>query len=65
MAQLLAEMGVKPNQQDTLQQIPLYYAVREGHIELIDFLIKNGCSVNHLDTYGQTPIFYCIREGDI
>ena len=48
-----------------MNQIPLYYAVREGHGQLIDLLLKGGSNVNHLDTYGQNPIFYCIREGNI
>ena len=33
------EQGVNPTVQDTLQQLPLFYAVREGHDEIIDILI--------------------------
>lgn len=56
---------MNPKTEDKLNQIPLYYAVREGHGQLIDLLLKGGSNVNHLDTYGQNPIFYCIREGNI
>lgn len=65
MAKALFQAGVDPKQQDSLNQTPLYYAVREGHFDLIDWLIEKGLNVNHIDTYGQTPIFYCIREGNI
>ena len=57
--------GVDPKQQDNLKQVSLFYAVREGHSEVIDLLIQYGADVNHTDTYGQTAIFYCIREGNI
>jgi hypothetical protein len=37
---------------DSLKQSPIYYAVKEGHSSLINFLLSNGCNVNHLDIYG-------------
>ena len=52
MNEVLIEMGVLPTTQDTLNQIPLYYAVREGHQDVIALLITSGSNVNHLDTYG-------------
>jgi len=63
MAKALAELKCDPCLPDALNQTSLYYAVREGHAEVIDWLISKGLNVNHVDTYGQTPIFYCIREG--
>lgn len=65
MAKALAELGVDPKQVDSLNQTPFYYAVREGHFDVIDWLLEKGLVPNHVDTYGQTPIFYCIREGNI
>lgn len=65
MGQILKEMGVNPGQPDTLNQTPLYYAIREGKNQLADYLILNGCNINHIDTYGQTPIFYAAREGHL
>ena len=66
MARVLRELGVKPDQPDTLNQTALYYASREGKLQLIDFLVKEGnCKVNHVDTYGQSPMFYAAREGHI
>jgi ankyrin repeat protein len=41
----------------------LFYASREGHIEVAAILIENGADVNHRDLAGQTPIFYSASEG--
>jgi ankyrin repeat protein len=66
MARVLKELGVKPEQPDNLNQTPLYYASREGKLQLIEYLINEGnCNVNHVDTYGQSPVFYACREGHI
>jgi len=32
--------------------LPLFYAVREGHDEIIDILIQAGSNPNHIDMYG-------------
>lgn len=63
MVKLFHEMGVKCNQPDSLNQTPLFFASRDGHNSVIDYLLKQGCDVNHIDTYGQTSIFYSVREG--
>lgn len=52
-ARVLRDLGVKPDQPDTLNQTALYYAAREGKAQLVDFLIREGnCNVNNIDTYG-------------
>ena len=66
MARILKELGVKPEQPDTLNQTALYYTSRDGKLLLLEFLINEGnCNVNHIDTYGQSPIFYACREGHL
>jgi ankyrin repeat protein len=66
MARVLRELGVKPDQADTLNQTTLYYAAKEGKVKLVEFLVGEGnCNVNHVDTYGQSPIFYACREGHL
>jgi ankyrin repeat protein len=65
-ARVLKELGVKPEQPDTLNQTALYYASREGKNQLVDYLVTEGnCNVNNIDTYGQSPIFYASREGHL
>jgi ankyrin repeat protein len=58
-------MGVSPTYADTLNQTSMFYAAKDGRLDMIDLLTKNGCQANHIDTYGQTPIFYASREGHI
>ena len=65
MIKIFKDLGVVCNQKDSLSQTPLYYAAREGHKTVIDFLLNEGCDINHIDTYGQTAFFYSIREGHL
>ena len=65
LVKYLLEQGVCPSTQDELKQLPIFYAAREGHTQVIELLLKQNINVNHLDTYGQTPVFYCVREGKI
>lgn len=58
-------MGVNPAQPDALNQTALFYASREGHNNVIEYLVKQGCEINHIDTYGQTAVFYAVREGHL
>ena len=42
---------------------PLHYACREGHFEMVDFLIKNGANVNSKNHYSTIyPIFDAITS---
>lgn len=52
MAKALSDFHLDPRQPDSLNQTPLYYAVREGHADVIDWLIEKGLNLNHVDTYG-------------
>lgn len=58
-------MGAKANYQDQLNQTPLFYACRDGRLEIAKLLIQHGCDVNHLDTYGQTPFFYAVSQSKL
>lgn len=52
MCKSLCELNLDPRTPDKLNQTPLYYAVREGHVSVIDWLIEKGLNLNHVDTYG-------------
>lgn len=30
----------------------MFYAAREGHVDVIKLLLQHGCNPNHVDTYG-------------
>ena len=51
------------NERDIYGQNPIYYAARDGHLNLCELLVEKGTDVNLEDKYGQTCIFYAIREG--
>lgn len=63
MVEFLAANGVDASIQDKLNQTALYYACRDGKVNLADLLVRQGCNVNHVDSNTQTPIFYAAREG--
>lgn len=65
MVEYLINNGVDAASVDSLNQTALYYACREGKLNLIEVLVKQGCSVHHTDSNVQTPLFYACREGHL
>ena len=53
------------NQNDYMNQTPLFYSAKEGNVEISEILIEKGCDVNHKDTNGQTCLFYGARFGKL
>ncbi len=46
--QKMIQLGSDMNVVDNLQsQTPLFYAAREGHLEMCKLLIENGCKPLH------------------
>lgn len=60
---LIKQCNLPVNEKDIYGQNPIYYAAREGHLELCKLLVENGTDINLEDKYGQTCIFYAIRQG--
>ena len=57
------EGNCKVNQVDTYGQSPMFYASREGHLDVIKKLVSYGGDIDLVDNNGQTPIFYAIKGG--
>lgn len=59
---VLVEAGADADHIDNDGQSPIFYAVRNGKIECIDFLVKN-CEINLLreDNKGQNLIQYAAK----
>lgn len=55
-------MGANPNQRDKLNQTPLFYAAREGHLEACKALVEGGCDPNSLDFKRQTALVYAQKN---
>ena len=60
---LIEDCNLPINDRDIYGQNPIYYAARDGHLNLCELLVEKGTDVNLEDKYGQTCIFYAIREG--
>ncbi len=40
MLKVLVEMGVDCQKEDSLKQVPLFYAAREGHTNVMSYLVE-------------------------
>jgi len=48
---------------DPFKLTPLMVAVREGHLGIVDLLVKTGANINSVTANGQTPfIIACIQK---
>ena len=48
--------GKDVNEKDDERWTPIYYALKNGHREVVDALIIAGADLNTRDIYGQTPL---------
>lgn len=58
MVELLFSKGANANHKDKINQSPLFYAAKMGHVEICKILIKNYANVNQVDLKRQTALFY-------
>ncbi|XP_033104900.1 L-asparaginase-like [Anneissia japonica] len=56
-----ASMGGNLNLGDYDQRTPLHMAAREGHVDIVTYLLENGCSIYARDCFGNTPYMESIR----
>ena len=62
---LLESGGINLNHADVHGQTALFYAVREGHIETVKYLITKGCDPNWVDNEGNTARFFANRQNKL
>ena len=42
---------------------PLFYSIKENHVELVKALVNKGVNINSLDAEGNTPLNFAIETG--
>jgi ankyrin repeat protein len=58
VAELLIKYGVNTNHLDMNGQTCLFYAAREGQLEMCKFLINRGCRHDLLDKSKKMPLHF-------
>lgn len=58
VAQFLTEKGVDTLAKDGTGVTPLHLAAIRGHVEVVSFLLNNGCGPEHRDVRGDTPMHW-------
>jgi FOG: Ankyrin repeat len=55
---LVIDWGVDPNVRERHGVTPLHYAARNGHLDVVEFLLEHGADPNVQDNDGKTPLHY-------
>jgi ankyrin repeat protein len=59
----ITKLGVDINDNNAIDQIPLYTAAQEGHHEAVKILLENGAKVDQVDNDGTTPLYIASQQG--
>jgi ankyrin repeat protein len=62
---MLVQHGADPNVEDKFGQTCLFYAIREGHIEIVDYLMNldSFTKADKPDKKGLPPYLFAIKHG--
>lgn len=60
----LVNAGADLHARNTRGQVPLFWAVNSGQVEIVQALLTAGADVNSVSTKGHTPLFYSVKNGD-
>ena len=44
---------------------PLHYAIDQGHINVVNFLIKNGANINAKTKSNSNPLHFASQNGNL
>jgi ankyrin repeat protein len=62
---LLIGNGADINIEDKYGQTALFYAIREGHIDVVEYLISQGADVNKMDKKKMTPYAFAHKYNKV
>ena len=60
MVKLLLKQGAYLNHEDVNGETPLFKAVLNGHLTVIELLLERGADINHANHDGATPLFLAV-----
>jgi ankyrin repeat domain-containing protein 50 len=60
----IEEEKEKINLEDQNQQTPLYLAVKQKHLDLVEYLLNKGADPNHLTKEQDSSLLLSLRQGD-
>ncbi|KAF3062635.1 putative ankyrin repeat protein [Trichoderma lentiforme] len=60
---ILLELGHSPNEVDTWNRQPLWYAAQNGHEALVKLLLASGAIVNTTDMFGESALSVAAKNG--
>ena len=61
----MVKNGSDINLDDKYGQTCIYYAIKEGHYEVVEYLIKNGADLNKFDKKKLTPYTFALKHNKI
>ncbi|KAL6618511.1 ankyrin repeat-containing domain protein [Neocallimastix sp. 'constans'] len=53
------------NKKNVCSKTPLFISCKNGNIDIVKYLVKNGVDVNTDTIFGETPLFYKCRGGNV
>lgn len=60
--QWLQEIGVEMTPADQNDVTPLHLAAVKGHIDIVEFLLNNGCGTEYRDVTGDTALHWAATK---
>ncbi|WOK96098.1 hypothetical protein Cni_G04803 [Canna indica] len=61
----ILSMGISPNSGDSQGRTALHMASANGHLEIVEYLIRNEADVNALNSEKNTPLHWACLNGHI
>ena len=61
MGAYIGLMNINQPSLDYDKTTPLYWAIREGHLDVTHFLLENGSTGQPLNVYGDTAIYVAVQ----